>query len=99
MAAATSSASSGTPLPPHNSASTPAVPAQTTYGLNIGFGANPDEPTTSAGAVLTTLTPFHHRVRHVHGTSEGVTARQAFPAPTNEKSGLYFICQVEGNSV
>ena len=33
------------------------------------------------------------------GTSEGVTAGQAFPAPTNERSGLYFICQVEGNSM
>ena len=33
------------------------------------------------------------------GTSEGIVAGQAFPAPSNELSGLYFVCQVAGNSM
>ena len=31
--------------------------------------------------------------------SEGLTAGQAFPAPTDSLSGMYFICQVEGSSM
>jgi hypothetical protein len=33
------------------------------------------------------------------GVAEGLTAGQAFPAPANNLSGLYFICQVPGNSM
>ena len=31
--------------------------------------------------------------------SEGLTAGQAFPAPTDSLSGMYFICQVEGSNM
>ena len=33
------------------------------------------------------------------GTSEGLTAGQSFPAPTDLLSGIYFICQVAGSSM
>jgi hypothetical protein len=33
------------------------------------------------------------------GVGEGITAGQPFPAPTDELSGLYFICQIEGSSM
>ena len=33
------------------------------------------------------------------GTSNGIIAGQPFPAPTDELSGLYFICQTPGNSM
>ena len=33
------------------------------------------------------------------GTSEGITSGQAFPAATNQLSGLYFICVVEGSGM
>ena len=33
------------------------------------------------------------------GTSEGLTAGQPFPPPSDQKSGLYFICQTPGNSM
>ena len=32
------------------------------------------------------------------GVSEGLTAGQPFPAPTDQMSGIYFICQVAGNN-
>ena len=32
------------------------------------------------------------------GTSNGIIAGQPFPAPTDELSGLYFICQAPGNN-
>ena len=32
------------------------------------------------------------------GVSEGLTPGQSFPAPTDQMSGLYFICQVAGNN-
>ena len=33
------------------------------------------------------------------GTSNGILAGQPFPAPTDELSGLYFICQTPGNAM
>ena len=33
------------------------------------------------------------------GTSNGIIAGQPFPAPTDELSGLYFICQAPGNNM
>ena len=33
------------------------------------------------------------------GISEGLTAGQSFPAPTDTLSGIYFICQVAGSSM
>ena len=33
------------------------------------------------------------------GISEGLTAGQPFPPPSDQKSGLYFICQTPGNSM
>ena len=33
------------------------------------------------------------------GISEGLTAGQVFPAPSDQMSGLYFICQVAGNNM
>ena len=33
------------------------------------------------------------------GVSEGITSGQSFPAPTNQLSGGYFLCQTAGNSM
>ena len=33
------------------------------------------------------------------GVAEGLTAGQAFPAPSDSLSGMYFVCQQAGNSI
>ena len=65
--------------------------------LPVGFGALQANNLRWGGAFdastgqLTVLTSI--------GTAEGLSAGDPFPAPSDALSGLYFICQVEGNSV
>lgn len=53
---------------------------------NLRWGGTFDASTDKIGAVTAI------------GTSEGLTAGSAFPAPSDELSGLYLVCQVEGNN-
>jgi hypothetical protein len=53
---------------------------------NLRWGGTFDAATDSVVSV-TTL-----------GTSEGIIAGAAFPAPSDELSGLYLLCQVAGNN-
>ena len=53
---------------------------------NLRWGGTFDASTDKVGAVTAI------------GTSEGLTAGSAFPAPSDELSGLYLVCQVEGNN-
>ena len=64
--------------------------------LPFGFGRC--KPTTSAGAAPTTLIPTPLVSLTAIGVSEGLTAGQSFPPPTDAMSGIYFICQVAGNN-
>ena len=65
--------------------------------LPVGFGALQANNLRWGGAfdaetgLLTVLTAI--------GTAEGLKAGEAFPAPSDPLSGLYFICQTEGNNI
>ena len=53
---------------------------------NLRWGGTFDASTDKVGSVTAI------------GVSEGLVAGSAFPAPSDELSGLYLVCQVEGNN-
>ena len=86
-----SSASSGTPRPPHSFVFTPEVQAPKTSGWPVGFGALQANNLRWLGTYDAAADKII--VVTAIGVSEGITAGQAFPAPTDQLSGGYFLCQ------
>ena len=93
---AISSVNSGTPRLLHSFVFTPEVQVLKTFGSLWASGRC--KPTTSAGAAPTTLTTDTLVSLTAIGVSEGLTAGQSFPPPSDALSGIYFICQVAGNN-